>query len=97
MRRFRLVAICEGISLIILLFIAMPLKYIGDMPAAVKYAGWIHGLLFVIYQVILVRVWVKYKWPFKKVIGAFIASFLPFGTFILDRRLQKEYTHNSKI
>lgn len=91
LRNFRLVAIIEGISFILLLFIAMPLKYLGGMPLAVKYLGWLHGLLFVIYLVCLAGVWISYKWPFRKVLGAFLASIIPFGTFVLDRRLQKEY------
>lgn len=91
MGNFRLIALCEGISFIVLLFIAMPLKYFWDKPAAVKYVGWMHGILFVLFLYFLLRVWLKYGWPFRKVAGAFIASLLPFGTFILVKRLQKEY------
>ena len=91
MGRFRLVALCEGVSFILLLFIAMPLKYLGGMPAPVKYLGWMHGILFVLYMIFLGLVWLQYKWSFKKVVGAFLASIIPFGTFVLDRRLQKEY------
>ena len=50
--RFRLVAIMEGVSFLVLLGIAMPLKYFADMPLAVKYIGWLHGLLFVLYMVL---------------------------------------------
>ena len=88
--RFRLVAIAEGISYLVLLGIAMPLKYFAGMPDAVKYTGWIHGVLFVWYMVLLLNVWIKYKWSFGKTLMAFIASLLPFGTFVLDSRLKKE-------
>lgn len=88
--RFRLIAITEGISYLVLLFIAMPLKYFADMPAVVKYTGWIHGVLFVLYMVALLQVWIQYRWKFGKVVMAFIASLLPFGTFVLDRRLKQE-------
>ena len=88
---FRLVAIIEGISYLLLLFIAMPLKYLADRPEAVKYLGWAHGFLFVSYCVLLLKVWVQYRWSFKRVLLAFIASLLPFGTFVLDRNLKGEY------
>ena len=88
--RFRLVAIMEGLSFLVLLGIAMPLKYFADMPLAVKYIGWVHGLLFVLYIVLLLKVSALYKWGLGKVAVAFIASILPFGTFILDKKLKKE-------
>jgi integral membrane protein len=89
--RFRLVGVIEGISYLILLGIAMPLKYLAGRPEAVKYFGWAHGVLFVVFCVLLVKVWVQYKWSFLKTTAAFIASLLPFGTFVLDKRLRKEY------
>jgi integral membrane protein len=89
--RFRLVGVLEGFSYLILLGIAMPLKYFAGRPEAVKYFGWAHGVLFVAFSVLLLQVWIRYKWSFLKTTAAFIASLLPFGTFILDRRLKKEY------
>lgn len=88
--RFRLVAISEGISYVLLLFIAMPLKYYADMPDAVKYTGWVHGLLFVLYMLALLTVKMNLNWGFKKTLVAFLASLIPFGTFILDISLRKE-------
>ncbi|MEP7128906.1 MAG: DUF3817 domain-containing protein, partial [Chitinophagales bacterium] len=54
--RLRLAGITEGISFLVLLFIAMPLKYFADIPEAVKYTGWLHGLLFILYLVALANV-----------------------------------------
>ena len=88
--RFRMAAITEGISFIILLFIAMPLKYIAGDPRAVLYVGWVHGLLFMIYILTLIIVAIKLEWKFKKIVIAFLASLIPFGTFILDKSLRKE-------
>lgn len=88
--KFRLVALLEGLSFLILLFIAMPLKYFWGFPLAVKYVGWIHGVLFMLYMVLLMQVWKQYQWKISKVAVAFTASLLPFGTFILDRKLKKE-------
>lgn len=91
MNKFRLIGILEGISYLVLLLIAMPLKYLADKPEAVKYVGWAHGLLFVSFGLYLLIVWKQYRWSFGKATVAFVASLLPFGTFILDKQLKKEY------
>ena len=88
--RFRVIGIIEGISYLVLLGIAMPLKYFLDMPAAVKIAGSLHGLFFVLYILALAHVTLKNRWSILRVIGAFIASLLPFGNFVLDARLRNE-------
>ena len=86
---FRLIAIIEGISYLILLGIAMPLKYMADQPLPVKYLGWAHGVLFVIFCILLLQVWIKYKWTFIFVAGAFLSSLVPFGTFYLDKKIKQ--------
>ena len=86
----RKIGILEGISLLVLLGIAMPLKHLANKPEAVKYVGWIHGLLFVAFMVNVAFVYFEKNWPFKRVIIAFIAAFLPFGTFVFDNWLQKQ-------
>ena len=91
MKTFRLIGVLEGISYLALLLIAMPLKYFFNEPLAVNYVGWAHGFLFVSFGLYLIRVWIKYKWSFIKAVGAFVASLIPLGTFILDRQLKKEY------
>ena len=87
---FRLVAITEGISYLLLLLIAMPLKYFANIPELVTYLGWAHGFLFVLYGMLLLKVWIEYRWPFSKAFLAFIAALVPFGTFVLDKRLRRE-------
>lgn len=88
--RFRLIALLEGVSFLVLLCIAMPIKYFAGYPDVVKYTGWVHGVLFVLYMFLLLQVWKKDKWRFGKVLLAFLASLIPFGTFLLDNRLKKE-------
>ena len=88
--RLRLIGILEGISLLVLLGIAMPLKYIAGKPEAVKITGWIHGALFILFMLAVMIVYFQRRWPFKKVVLAFIAAFFPFGTFIFDAQLKKE-------
>lgn len=90
--RLRFVGVLEGISYLLLLGIAMPLKYFADYPLAVTLTGAIHGILFVLFVGALAQVTWKYRWSIKKVAGAFIASILPFGTFVLDSKLKHEET-----
>jgi integral membrane protein len=84
--RFKVIAKLEGISFLLLLFIAMPLKYGMDMPLAVKYVGWAHGLLFVLYILLLIVVSVNHDWKIKKIFLAFVAALLPFGPFYFDKK-----------
>lgn len=88
--RFRAVSLIEGISYLLLLGIAMPLKYFFDVPEAVMVAGSLHGLLFVLYCLALAHVHFKNKWSVLFSIGAFIASLIPFGNFVLDGRLRNQ-------
>lgn len=85
---FRVIAFAEGVSYISLLGIAMPLKYYYDIPIAVKYAGWAHGLLFILYVVIGAATALQERWPLLFSVWAFIASLIPFGTFVLEWQLR---------
>ncbi len=83
---FKAVAIAEGISNVLLLFVAMPLKYFAEMPLAVTYTGWAHGLLFIVYIALFFVLWGKMKWPFWKasLIGG--ASLIPFAPFWVEKK-----------
>lgn len=95
LRILRKIGIAEGISFLVLLLIAMPLKYLMGWPLAVKYIGWAHGVLFVLY--IFQTLYVKgiHSWPFKKFLLAFIAAWVPLGTFFFDRVLKQEEIHEN--
>lgn len=73
-------------SYLVLLLIAMPMKYLLDMPLAVKYVGWAHGLLFVLYIGFLLVLGLMEKWSIKKLFFGFIASLLPFGPFVFEKK-----------
>jgi integral membrane protein len=88
--RLRVIAFIEGISYLVLLCVAMPLKYFAGLPLPVKIAGWIHGLLFVLYLMSVAEVTVKRRWSVGKIFVALVASLIPFGTFALDARLRRE-------
>ncbi len=85
----RKVALAEAVSYLILLGIAMPLKYLAGQPLAVKITGMIHGILFVVFCVALLRVMLEARWPFQRCALIFIASFIPFVPFFLDRRMKE--------
>ena len=90
LRWFRYTGIAEGISFLVLLLIAMPLKYFMDWSLAVKYTGWAHGVLFVLYVAMAYYVKETRNWPLKRFVIAFLAAWLPLGTFVFDRELRKE-------
>ena len=83
------VGFAEGVSFIVLLGIAMPLKYMAGMPTPVRIIGMLHGILFVGYVIALLQATRVYQWSSKKALIAFGLSFLPFGTFFLERILKK--------
>ncbi|HEX7903469.1 MAG TPA: DUF3817 domain-containing protein [Chitinophagaceae bacterium] len=87
---FRKVAMAEGISFLILLFIAMPLKYLADQPTAVKIVGSLHGALFVAFMILVYLVKDQHNKNVGWMIKAFLASIIPFGTFYMDRVWKKE-------
>ena len=78
-KRFYIIGIAEAISFIVLLGIAMPLKYMAGFPQAVSVVGMAHGVLFMLYLYVAYDCWQTFKWPFKTFALAGIASVLPFG------------------
>ena len=86
---FRLVALLEGISYILLLFIAVPVKYFGNDPQYVKLLGMPHGLLFIGYIILAIMLSSELNWKGKTRRNIFLASIIPFGTFVVDRKYLK--------
>lgn len=76
----------EGISLLLLFFVAMPLKYIWGDPQMVKTVGMAHGVLFVLYMLGAIILFSEQNWSGKKLGLAFLLSSVPFGTFIFERK-----------
>lgn len=92
--RLRLVGFAEGVSFLVLLGIAMPLKYLAHMPAAVKYVGWAHGLLFMLYVVALGQATAAQLWSPVRAALLFVAAVVPGGTFVADRWLRRQVPRN---
>ena len=88
---FRITAFLEGISYILLLFIATPVKYLYEDPQYVKMLGMPHGLLFMAYVVIAVLISADMKWSTRTFWIVLIAAVIPFGTFYIDKKYLKPY------
>lgn len=89
-RYFRLLGFVEAASLLLLLFVAMPMKYIGGMPQAVTAAGTLHGALFVLYFALGAVLASELRWSFGKLILACVIASVPFGPFVFDKKLFPE-------
>ncbi|MDX1952086.1 MAG: DUF3817 domain-containing protein [Verrucomicrobiota bacterium] len=83
----RKISFFEGVSYLLLLGVAMPLKYIWGMPGAVKIVGALHGGLFVLLCFSLLQTWIVAKWPFSRAAMVFVAALLPFGPLYVDHKL----------
>lgn len=88
-KMFRIITLLEGISYILLLFIATPIKYFGDDPSYVKMLGMPHGLLFIAYIIFAMVLRSEQKWDKKTTAIILLASIVPFGTFYVDRKYLK--------
>ena len=85
--RVRIAGIIEGISFLLLLGLAMPMKYFAGQPQYVRVIGMVHGLLFLALCLSLLLALLNGKITFGRTVQAFVASLLPFGTFVIDKKL----------
>ena len=86
---FRITALLEGVSYLLLLFIATPIKYLYEDPQYVKMLGMPHGILFVAYVSLAFLFKKEFTWANKEFLMVLLASILPFGTFYIDRKYLK--------
>jgi len=91
---FKITSILEGVSYLLLLFVGVPLKYLGQNDILVKLLGMPHGLLFMAYIVIALLIRSKMNWDLKTTLIVLVASILPFGTFYTHK---KYLTNQPKI
>lgn len=88
--KFRLVAWLEGLSFLVLLGVAMPLKYLFGLPLAVRVVGMLHGVLFVAYVIAVVDALGSGRWQRDRAFWAIVAAVLPFGAFVFEAKLRRE-------
>lgn len=87
---FRVIAFLEGVSYLLLLFIATPVKYLANDPQYVKMLGMPHGILFMMYVVLAFMIRSEFKWNSRQFSVVLIGSIIPFGTFYVDRKYLKK-------
>lgn len=89
--RLRLIGFLEGISLLVLAGIAVPLKHVFDNPVLVRWIGPVHGALFLMFIFGALQVGIEQRWRFREVTWkVLIACFLPFGTFYIDYKILRK-------
>ncbi|MEJ7611284.1 MAG: DUF3817 domain-containing protein [Ferruginibacter sp.] len=97
LRWLRIAGITEGISFLVLMCIAMPLKYFYDQPMAVKLTGWLHGILFIIFMALALIYKTERRKTLTWLLLAFIAALVPLGTFIFDKKVLKTEFRNDHV
>jgi len=85
--RLRVIGFWEGISFLVLLGIAMPLKYLAGWPDAVRVVGMAHGILFLLYLWAAMQAAQERDWPWRRTVIVLVASLLPAGPFVLDAKI----------
>jgi integral membrane protein len=94
--RLRVIGFLEGLSFVVLLGIAMPLKYFAGEPQAVRVVGMAHGVLFLLYVLAVFQAAVEYGWKFKLIALLLVASLLPCGPFVADARLLRKLPNDGR-
>jgi integral membrane protein len=95
--RLRLIGLLEGVSYLLLLGIAMPLKYWAGMPEVVSVVGMAHGVLFCVFCLALLQAFSDCDWTLKRAAGLFCAAVLPFGPFVVDAGLKREQAERAAV
>ena len=90
MGRLRAIGFLEGLSFIILLGVAMPLKYLAGQPEAARVVGMAHGLLFLLYLAAAVQAALEYNWTWRRTLLIAAASLVPFGPFYVDAKYLRD-------
>jgi len=95
LQRFRIISAIEGLSYLILVFIAMPIKYMGDNPYYVKIFGMAHGVLFILFMISLLETKRKKSWDTGFMFQLFVLSLIPFGAFVIESKVKPKEVEES--
>lgn len=88
--RLRVIGWWEGVSFLVLLGVAMPLKYLAGWPQAVRVVGMAHGVLFLLYVLAAIQAALDHHWTWKRTAIVLAASLLPAGPFVVDARILRQ-------
>ncbi len=92
--RYRVIAYIVGVMLLLLLFLAMPLKYLADDPSVMDVIGPLHGFLYVVYLLATFDLFRRVRWTFPRLVLMAIAGTIPFLSFYAERRTTHELTQH---
>lgn len=88
--RYRILAFTTGVLLILLVFVAIPIKYLGNNEGPVALIGTAHGFLFMVYLVTALDLGIRLRWPWLKLGLVMLAGTIPFASFVAERRAHHE-------
>jgi len=88
--RYRVMAYLTGVLLLLLVFVAMPIKYVGHNRGPVALIGTAHGFLFIVYLVTAFDLGVRLRWPLPRLGLRMLAGTVPFAAFVVERRVERE-------
>lgn len=88
--RLRVIGLWEGVSFLVLLLVAMPLKYFAGWPLGVRVVGMAHGVLFLLYLWAAIQAATEYNWPWKRTAAVLLASVLPAGPFVVEAKILRQ-------
>jgi integral membrane protein len=88
--RYRVMAYVVGVVLIVLVLVAMPLKYLADEPALVEAVGPVHGFLYMVYLAAAYDLSRRRRWPARRTVGVLLAGTVPFVSFVVERRVTRD-------
>jgi integral membrane protein len=94
LKRYRVIAYVVGVMLLVLLFVAMPLKYLGDNPSAINVVGPVHGFLYVIYLLASFDLARRVRWSLPRLVLVALAGTIPFLSFYAERKTTHELTRS---
>jgi len=88
--RYRVIAWVVGVMLLLLVFVAMPLKYFADNPSAMNVIGPLHGFLYMVYLVATFDLFRRVRWSFPRLVLMALAGTIPFLSFYAERKTSHE-------
>jgi integral membrane protein len=88
--RYRIIAYVVGVMLLVLLFVAMPLKYFGDNPSAMNVVGPLHGFLYMVYLLASFDLFRRVRWSLPRLVLVALAGTIPFLSFYAERKTTHE-------
>ncbi|MFG1925549.1 DUF3817 domain-containing protein [Cryptosporangium sp. NPDC048952] len=88
--RFRIAAYVVGVGLLVLVLVAMPVKYIGGNGSLSSIVSPIHGFLYMVYLGVTLDLAMRLRWPALKIIGVMLAGTIPFLSFFIERRVHRQ-------